>query len=195
MGYAITSLAISQDSVFAAAHNFVGRYVRGKEVGRMILSTSSTTSMDTDTDSDSDSDDSDSDEEEEESTTETLTNLIIFGTTLVALSVSGRKMFIWDIPPFVNPASKVATGESITTTPYATIDFEVGFTATQLVHPATYLNKIVVGSKEGRLAIWNIRTGFVSFVLFPFMDLIAMNFFSYKNPNSVLSFLFPPADL
>lgn len=160
MGYPISSLAISQDSVFASAHNFVGRYVRGKEVGRMILAAPA---VDIDSESDdSDSDSADEDEEMASTVKETLTSLIIFGTTLIALSSSGRRMYIWDIPPYVNPASKVATGISVTTTPYATIDFEAGFTAAHVLHPATYLNKVVVGSKEGRLAIWNIRTGYAA---------------------------------
>lgn len=38
------------------------------------------------------------------------------------------------------------------------VEFEPGFTATSLVHPATYLNKILVSSSEGSLQLWNIRT-------------------------------------
>lgn len=39
------------------------------------------------------------------------------------------------------------------------IDLPSGFVATTLMHPATYLNKVVVGSKTGSLAIFNIQTG------------------------------------
>ncbi|POY75072.1 hypothetical protein BMF94_1701 [Rhodotorula taiwanensis] len=93
----------------------------------------------------------------------------------MALSTSGRRMYVWDIPPYVKPASQDPnSGEAMDdgsatddddvendseVTPYATLEFPTGFTATKLVHPASYLNKVVVGSKEGELAVWNIRTG------------------------------------
>lgn len=32
------------------------------------------------------------------------------------------------------------------------------FTPTCLAHPDTYLNKVVVGSEEGRLQLWNFST-------------------------------------
>jgi U3 small nucleolar RNA-associated protein 21 len=38
------------------------------------------------------------------------------------------------------------------------ITFQSSFTATTMLHPATYLNKIVVGSQQGDLQLWNIRT-------------------------------------
>lgn len=160
MGSAITSLAFSTDSIFAAAANYVGRYVRGKEVGRMVLETERDTSSSSSEASDSDSD---SDDDEVQEAVESLTDLTIFGTTLIALSSSGRRMFVWDIPTRINPASidpaSASTAEAHTrTTPYATIDFPGGFTASKVVHPASYLNKVVVGSKEGALAVWNVRT-------------------------------------
>jgi hypothetical protein len=40
----------------------------------------------------------------------------------------------------------------------ATIQFDIGFTATSILHPATYLNKILVASSEGDMQLWNIRT-------------------------------------
>lgn len=38
-----------------------------------------------------------------------------------------------------------------------TLSFPVGFTPTVMLHPDTYLNKIVVGSEQGSLQLWNIR--------------------------------------
>ena len=38
------------------------------------------------------------------------------------------------------------------------IQFEPGFIATHLLHPATYLNKVLVGGSDGSLQLWNIRT-------------------------------------
>lgn len=39
-----------------------------------------------------------------------------------------------------------------------TIQFDIGFTAVMVLHPATYLNKVLVASSEGDLQLWNIRT-------------------------------------
>jgi hypothetical protein len=38
------------------------------------------------------------------------------------------------------------------------IQFQKGFIGTTMLHPATYLNKIVVGSNSGDLQLWNTRT-------------------------------------
>ncbi|KWU42006.1 putative WD-repeat protein [Rhodotorula sp. JG-1b] len=111
-GKELTSLAVLNESVFAAAGDTVIRYVRGKEIGRFVTRLGE------------------------------LNNLLLFGNTLMALSSSGRRMYVWD-----------------EVTPYATLEMPQGFTATKLVHPASYLNKVVVGSQEGELAVWNIRTG------------------------------------
>jgi hypothetical protein len=44
---------------------------------------------------------------------------------------------------------------------HSQIQFEPGFTATHLLHPATYLNKVLVGGSDGSLQLWNIRTQYV----------------------------------
>ncbi|KAG0225327.1 Utp21 specific WD40 associated putative domain-containing protein [Mortierella sp. GBAus27b] len=46
-----------------------------------------------------------------------------------------------------------STGELFTT-----IDFDSSFTVTTLIHPSTYLNKILIGSNQGTMQLWNIRT-------------------------------------
>ncbi|CAI5709122.1 unnamed protein product [Peronospora destructor] len=38
-----------------------------------------------------------------------------------------------------------------------TLTFQIGFTPTVMLHPDTYLNKILVGSTQGVLQLWNIR--------------------------------------
>jgi U3 small nucleolar RNA-associated protein 21 len=38
------------------------------------------------------------------------------------------------------------------------ITFHTSFTATTLLHPATYLNKVLIGSQQGQMQLWNIRT-------------------------------------
>lgn len=41
---------------------------------------------------------------------------------------------------------------------YTEIEFGEEFTATNMLHPSTYLNKILVSSTQGTMQIWNIRT-------------------------------------
>lgn len=48
-----------------------------------------------------------------------------------------------------------------------TITFHHSFTATAILHPATYLNKVLVGSKQGELQLWNTRTWY-AIPLLPF---------------------------
>ena len=40
----------------------------------------------------------------------------------------------------------------------STIQFDAGFTATSILHPATYVNKVLVASNQGALQLWNIRS-------------------------------------
>jgi len=40
----------------------------------------------------------------------------------------------------------------------STIQFEQGFIATSILHPATYLNKVLVASSQGSIQLWNIHT-------------------------------------
>jgi len=39
-----------------------------------------------------------------------------------------------------------------------TISFNPNFSATSILHPATYLNKVVVASSQGSMQLWNTRT-------------------------------------
>lgn len=40
----------------------------------------------------------------------------------------------------------------------ATIEFDNDFTAISILHPATYLNKVLVSSSQGSMQLWNIRS-------------------------------------
>lgn len=40
-----------------------------------------------------------------------------------------------------------------------TIDLGNDFTPTCMAHPDTYLNKVVVGSQQGSMQLWNFTTG------------------------------------
>ncbi|KAG5175907.1 hypothetical protein JKP88DRAFT_351333 [Tribonema minus] len=45
-------------------------------------------------------------------------------------------------------------------TPLSDVELPGGFaTPTVLAHPPTYLNKVVIGSEQGGLGLWNVRTG------------------------------------
>ncbi|SCZ96552.1 BZ3500_MvSof-1268-A1-R1_Chr8-2g10291 [Microbotryum saponariae] len=156
---------------------------RGKAASSSSSSSSGTSSEDDVSDTSDDSDlDSDSDGGDDEPASkndpsvaegESLHSLCIFGTTMLALTASGTKMIVWDLPALTKEASQdplappsaddkdetaSVMNESGHITPYATIEFPTGFTATKVVHPASYLNKVVVGSQEGELAVWNVRT-------------------------------------
>jgi len=42
---------------------------------------------------------------------------------------------------------------------YMQLELGENFTVSAIVHPSTYLNKILLGSEEGALQLWNIKTG------------------------------------
>lgn len=46
------------------------------------------------------------------------------------------------------------------------IEFDNGFTATSVIHPATYLNKVLVASSQGTMQLWNIRAKYVQLTAF-----------------------------
>ncbi|KAI9571311.1 Utp21 specific WD40 associated putative domain-containing protein [Boletus coccyginus] len=74
-----------------------------------------------------------------------LCTMVIFGSLLLALTEDGGRMLTWDISHDEPLFSCI-------------VQFDVGFTAVMVLHPATYLNKILVASSEGDLQLWNIRT-------------------------------------
>ncbi|KAI5121673.1 hypothetical protein M0805_002749 [Coniferiporia weirii] len=72
-----------------------------------------------------------------------LSFILIFGDNLLSLTDDGSRMLVWDCLAMELSSS---------------IEFENGFTATSILHPATYLNKILVASSQGTMQLWNIRT-------------------------------------
>ncbi|KAF9227632.1 Utp21-domain-containing protein [Gyrodon lividus] len=74
-----------------------------------------------------------------------LASIVMFGSQLLALTEDGGRMLVWD----------ASTNEPSLS---CTIQFDIGFTAVMVLHPATYLNKVLVASSEGDLQLWNIRT-------------------------------------
>lgn len=72
-----------------------------------------------------------------------LGQLIVFGDYVVALAADGHAAYVWSL----------ATNELLQTLDLA------GWTASCVVHPATYLNKVVIGGADGSVQLWNVRTG------------------------------------
>ncbi|TFK63228.1 Utp21-domain-containing protein [Pluteus cervinus] len=72
-----------------------------------------------------------------------LAYITIFGSHLLALTEDGTRMVVWD----------TKSGEL-----EKTMQFDPGFTATSILHPATYLNKVLVASSQGSMQLWNIQT-------------------------------------
>ncbi|KAF5373929.1 hypothetical protein D9758_000754 [Tetrapyrgos nigripes] len=69
--------------------------------------------------------------------------ITIFGSQLLALTEDGGRMYCWN----------TASGEL-----ESTIQFDQGFTATSILHPATYVNKVLVASTQGSMQLWNIQS-------------------------------------
>ncbi|KAI4379695.1 hypothetical protein MLD38_005958 [Melastoma candidum] len=74
--------------------------------------------------------------------------LLVFGDHLLSLDVDGN-MYVW-------PFKGVMEEDSVV--PVGLVCFGDGFTPSCIVHPDTYLNKVIVGSHEGSLQLWNINT-------------------------------------
>ncbi|KAI8967024.1 Utp21 specific WD40 associated putative domain-containing protein [Mycotypha africana] len=72
----------------------------------------------------------------------TIMQILILGAYIAALC-DDNTLKLWD----------TNTGDL-----YTEIEFGEEFTATQMLHPSTYLNKILVASTQGTMQIWNIRT-------------------------------------
>ncbi|RIB16195.1 Utp21 specific WD40 associated putative domain-containing protein [Gigaspora rosea] len=68
--------------------------------------------------------------------------LSIFGNYIIALS-EDNIVILWDHK----------SGEL-----YSEIQFDENFTVSTVIHPSTYLNKVLLGSRQGTMQIWNIRT-------------------------------------
>uniref|UniRef100_A0A2P2KH70 Uncharacterized protein MANES_18G125600 n=1 Tax=Rhizophora mucronata TaxID=61149 RepID=A0A2P2KH70_RHIMU len=72
--------------------------------------------------------------------------LLLFGDHILSVDVDGN-VFIWafkGIEPNLAPAGHIMLGYS--------------FTPTCIMHPDTYLNKVLLGSQDGSLQLWNIST-------------------------------------
>uniref|UniRef100_A0A7S2ZIH4 Small-subunit processome Utp21 domain-containing protein n=1 Tax=Rhodosorus marinus TaxID=101924 RepID=A0A7S2ZIH4_9RHOD len=72
-----------------------------------------------------------------------ITSLLVFGNYLLSVSANENRIIAWN-----REDGEIAS------------DFYVnpGFYITTITHPPTYLNKVLLGGKDGSLQLWNIRT-------------------------------------
>jgi U3 small nucleolar RNA-associated protein 21 len=80
---------------------------------------------------------------------------MILGEQLVALRADGRGLFIWDLISNGRSGSPLLNKDLENE-----MQFHPDFLATTMLHPATYLNKIVIGGRNGQLQLWNTRSWF-----------------------------------
>ena len=82
--------------------------------------------------------------------------LLVLGDLL--LVASGDLLTVWEITATKGSGS---AGSKLRTERAGELQLGDGgapFTASAIAHPPTYLNKVVVGSSEGRLQLWNVRS-------------------------------------
>ncbi|CAM8950310.1 unnamed protein product [Rhodiola kirilowii] len=72
--------------------------------------------------------------------------LLLFGEHIISVDAD-RNMFMWAFKGIKNNLA-----------PVGHILLDEKFTPSCIMHPDTYLNKIIVGSQEGSLQLWNIST-------------------------------------
>nr|XP_010911920.2 LOW QUALITY PROTEIN: WD repeat-containing protein 36 [Elaeis guineensis] len=77
---------------------------------------------------------------------EKVNSLLLFGDHILSLDIKGNA-FIW--------AFKRVKGNL---EPVGHIQLEDKFSPSCIMHPDTYLNKVIIGSQEGPLQLWNIST-------------------------------------
>lgn len=70
--------------------------------------------------------------------------LLVLGDNLLSLGRDGQ-LLVWRIGEYEAPQ--------------AAIQLPPGFVPTCMAHPDTYLNKVLVGSDDGRMQLWNFATG------------------------------------
>lgn len=89
-----------------------------------------------------------------------ITSPLLFGPHLLSLTEDGRNLLSWDVSEEGESVYDLHRdrAECLCEVLHSQIQFVPGFTATHLLHPATYLNKVLIGGSDGSLQLWNIRT-------------------------------------
>lgn len=73
-------------------------------------------------------------------------SLLLFGEHILSLDVQGN-IFLWAFKDIKNNL-----------VPVGHIVLDQNFTPTCIMHPDTYLNKVLIGSEQGTMQLWNIST-------------------------------------
>ncbi|KAG9103326.1 hypothetical protein FRC06_011382 [Ceratobasidium sp. 370] len=89
----------------------------------------------------------------------TLSSFLLFGSHLICLTSDGACAIVW---------------EKNTLELQGKLTFSNGFTAAHMLHPATYINKVLFASSDGSMQLWNIRTS-TCLHIFPSTNLSAMS--------------------
>ncbi|KAG8713637.1 hypothetical protein FRC08_013011 [Ceratobasidium sp. 394] len=89
----------------------------------------------------------------------TLSSFLLFGSHLLCLTSDGACAIVWD-------KNNLELQGKLT--------FSNGFTAAHILHPATYINKVLFASSDGSMQLWNIRTS-TCLHTFPSTNLSAMS--------------------
>ncbi|CAG8567238.1 8534_t:CDS:10 [Acaulospora morrowiae] len=69
-------------------------------------------------------------------------SMLIFGNWLIVLT-DDNFMIVWD---------------HVLREKHAEIPFDDDFTITAIIHPSTYLNKVLIGSRQGNMQLWNVNS-------------------------------------
>jgi WD40 repeat protein len=77
--------------------------------------------------------------------------MLVVGTTLI--TASETEVRTWDVDVLCECDGSRAEAALLTT-----IALPAGFALTCMIHPPTYVNKVVIGSEDGALAVWNVST-------------------------------------
>ena len=78
-----------------------------------------------------------------------ISQILILGNTLLALHPSSSTSSSNGSLQVFNITTTELEGE---------VSFPKGFEPSTMVHPSTYVNKVLVGGRDGRMGIWNIKT-------------------------------------
>jgi len=76
-----------------------------------------------------------------------VTRLLHLSTMMLAITSTPPQLHVFHIPQ-----------EQL----IGSLDLGDGGDVTAILHPATWLNKVIVGRENGVVQIWNIRTGYMA---------------------------------
>lgn len=83
--------------------------------------------------------------------------LLCLGDMLVSLCDQGR-LKAWELKRRRSDRG-IWRSDDLSDEATCETSLEGGFVPSALAHPPTYLNKVVVGSENGSLQLWNVRSG------------------------------------